>query len=148
LVLATGKKTASQLQRHTDDKKCYDTAGPPPPLSDSGPSMPCGDFMVGASPTMELLAGGRVTMAMLAKRLSYTQGVDRAVIDRTGLTGDFDVRLNWAVQIGQTITPAPGYAEVPEIFTAVQEQLGLKLERTTGPVDVLVIDHVEEPTPN
>lgn len=150
LITAGGGKKGLQLQPHAGDKACYDASGPPPLRSGSGdePSMPCGDFMVGASPSMELLAGGGVTMQMLAKRLSYTQGIDRPVLDRTGLSGDFDVRLGWAVQLGQVVAPAPGAAELPSIFTAVQEQLGLKLEPANGPVDVLAIDHVEEPSPN
>ena len=63
---------------------------------------------------------------------------DRVVIDRTGLTGKFDIELEWSPD--QTVT------DKPSIFTAVQEQLGLKLEATRGPVDVLVIDHIERPT--
>ena len=63
---------------------------------------------------------------------------DRVVVDRTGLTGRFDIELEWSPD--QTAT------DQPSIFAAVQEQLGLKLESTRGPVDVLVIDHVERPT--
>jgi uncharacterized protein (TIGR03435 family) len=66
----------------------------------------------------------------------------RLVVDRTGLTGHFDAELTWAA-------PSPGDGPVPDapsLFTAVQEQLGLKLESTKGPVDVLVIDHIERPT--
>jgi uncharacterized protein (TIGR03435 family) len=65
----------------------------------------------------------------------------RPVVDRTGLSGRFDFTLTWAPE-GSTDTDAPS------IFTALQEQLGLKLEPTTGPVDVLVIDSVERPTPD
>ena len=65
----------------------------------------------------------------------------RPVVDRTGLTGRFDFTLNWAPE-GSTDT------EAPSIFTAVQEQLGLKLEPARGPVDVLVIDSVERPMPD
>lgn len=65
----------------------------------------------------------------------------RPVVDRTGLTGRFDFTLNWAPE-GTTDTNAPS------IFTALQEQLGLKLEPARGPVDVLVVDSVERPTPD
>jgi uncharacterized protein (TIGR03435 family) len=84
-----------------------------------------------------------ITMARLAGELSF---VGRKVIDRTGLDGAFDVNLQW--------TPdAPGAApgtdsNLPSIFTALQEQLGLKLEPTTGPVDVVVIVRAEKPTAN
>jgi uncharacterized protein (TIGR03435 family) len=65
----------------------------------------------------------------------------RSVVDRTGLTGRFDFSLRWAPE-GSNDT------EAPSIFTAVQEQLGLKLEPARGPVDVLVVDGAERPTPD
>lgn len=65
----------------------------------------------------------------------------RPVVDRTGLTGRFDFTLNWAPE-GSTDTDAPS------IFTALQEQLGLKLQPARGPVDVLVVDSAERPTPD
>lgn len=66
---------------------------------------------------------------------------DRPVIDKTGLNGVFDVKLEWAPD------PAnPG--DRVAIFTALQEQLGLKLEPTRGPVDVVVVESIERPTPD
>jgi uncharacterized protein (TIGR03435 family) len=59
----------------------------------------------------------------------------RSVVDKTGLTGVYDAELVWNDS-----------EEGPSLFTAIQEQLGLKLEAQRGPVDVLVIDHVERPT--
>jgi len=79
---------------------------------------------------------GWITTAMLTTLLSGA--AQRVVVDRTGLDGRFDVDLEWSPD--QTAT------DKPSIFSAVQEQLGLKLESTKGPVDVLVIDHVERPT--
>ena len=73
------------------------------------------------------------------------------VVDRTGLVGLFNAHLTWTPdQIPQQAGPdlRPIDPNGPSIFTAVREQLGLKLESTTGPVDVLVIDSVEHPTPN
>lgn len=64
----------------------------------------------------------------------------RPVFDRTGLRGRFDFTLTWAPE-GSTDSTAPS------IFTAVQEQLGLRLEPTTGPVDVLVVEHAARPVP-
>ena len=61
----------------------------------------------------------------------------RSVVDKTRLTGVYDGELMWNDS-----------EEGPSLFTAIQEQLGLKLESTKGPVDVLVIDHVEKPTPD
>lgn len=70
--------------------------------------------------------------------------LDRVVFDKTGLTGEFDWTLEWGDEQGSNDAAPLG----PSIFTAVQEQLGLKLERARGPVEVLVIDSVERPTPD
>jgi hypothetical protein len=70
----------------------------------------------------------------------------RMVVDRTGLTGTYDVDLRFARSNLQT-APAAG-VDLPSLFTALQEQLGLKLESTTGPVEFLVIDRIERPTPD
>lgn len=69
----------------------------------------------------------------------------RIVVDRTGLSGTYDIDLHWA-PIGPTAAGGSPAAEDVSIFTAVKEQLGLKLESTREAVDVLVIDHVEKPT--
>ena len=94
-----------------------------------------------------LLAGG-IPIANLAATLSGFVG--RIVQDRTGLTGNFDLDLRWTPdQLGnQPPGDAKPLADGPSIFTAVQEQLGLKLESTKAPLDVLVIDRVEKPTPD
>jgi uncharacterized protein (TIGR03435 family) len=82
------------------------------------------------------------------------QFVDRQVIDRTGLTGLYDLTLKWTPEpaSGTTVlglppsSPPPADPDAPNIFTAVQEQLGLKLENGRGPVEVVVIDRLEKPT--
>jgi uncharacterized protein (TIGR03435 family) len=83
-------------------------------------------------------------MSAFASSLSRT--VNRPVVDRTGLTGRFQLTLNYTMPG----TPAPADGDstqrAPELFTALQEQLGLKLEATRGPVEVLVIDGAEHPT--
>jgi uncharacterized protein (TIGR03435 family) len=89
-----------------------------------------------------ILRGQAITMARLAGQLSGL--VDGPVTDKTGLTGKYDVILDWAPDARSAASEDSG----PSIFTAVQEQLGLKLEPTKGPVDALVIDHVEKPTEN
>jgi uncharacterized protein (TIGR03435 family) len=98
------------------------------------------------------LIGTGVTIAMFASVLSGSAG--RTVIDRTGLTGSFDIEMNFdpsstaQAPPGAPPGPQPIDASKPSIFTALQEQLGLKLEPTRGPVDVLVVDQAERPTPN
>jgi bla regulator protein BlaR1 len=80
------------------------------------------------------------------------QFVERQVIDRTGLTGIYDLTLKWTPEaipslLGLPQAPLPpADPDAPNIFTAVQEQLGLKLEAGRGPVEVIVIDHIEKPT--
>ena len=77
--------------------------------------------------------------------------VGRPVVDRTGLGGNWDAELAFAAAppvglLPPGATPPPSDPDAPSIFTAVLEQLGLKLESTKGPVDILVIDSVEHPT--
>lgn len=67
------------------------------------------------------------------------------VIDKTGLTGKYDFQLQWTAKEGAETGPEANW---PSLFTAIQEQLGLKLESGKGPVPVLVIDHVEMPSGN
>ena len=73
-----------------------------------------------------------------------TEQLERTVVNKTGLTGNYDFTLKWTPDDGQSQTDTSG----PSIFTAVQEQLGLKLEAGKGPVQVLVIDHIERPSEN
>jgi uncharacterized protein (TIGR03435 family) len=73
--------------------------------------------------------------------------VHSTVVDKTGLKGEFDVDLKWSPEQGASSGDASGDASV-SIFTAVQEQLGLKLQSTKGPVETIVIDHAEMPTAN
>jgi uncharacterized protein (TIGR03435 family) len=71
-----------------------------------------------------------------------TRVAERPVLDRTGIAGNFDIRLLCAID------GFPGFETSPSVFDAVQTQLGLKLEARTSPVEVTVIDHVERPTAN
>jgi len=87
--------------------------------------------------------GGKV--AMLATLLENQ--LDRKVIDETGLAGAYKIDLKWEPD-PPAGAPASELAKGPTIFTALQEQLGLKLESAKRPVDVLVIDHVERPSEN
>jgi uncharacterized protein (TIGR03435 family) len=85
--------------------------------------------------------GEGLTMTMIAEELSQITG--RVVVDKTNLADRYDLKLEW------TADDAPaGDNSAPSLFTAIQEQLGLKLEPAKEPVPVLVIEHVELPTPN
>lgn len=113
------------------------TPGTPP----SAPAAaPCGGFSL-AGPG---LAARAVDMASLVSVLSNLPAVGRIVENRTGLEGRYDIALDYT-------RPAPGTADTaagPSIFTALQEQLGLKLEPIRTPVDVVVIDRASRPTEN
>jgi uncharacterized protein (TIGR03435 family) len=102
------------------------------------------------------LGRGRITarkasMERLAENLGNQLG--RTVVDRTGLEGNFAFELEWTPDPGQPLdlldpSPAPADPSGPSIFTALQEQLGLKLEPQKDPVEILIIDHVEKPSEN
>jgi uncharacterized protein (TIGR03435 family) len=99
------------------------------------------------------LSGKKIPMVMLAQQLAMQLG--RNVVDKTGLKGDFDFTLEWTPEPGQGPGgPPPGEplpaadSSGPTIFTAVQEQLGLKLDSDKGPVDIIVIDSVAKPSEN
>jgi len=88
-------------------------------------------------------------MGSFTTQLSHLLG--RKVLDRTGLTSGYDFKLEWTPDSAQAFEPKEGAAADspgPSLFTALQEQLGLKLESTKGPVEILVIEHAERPTEN
>jgi uncharacterized protein (TIGR03435 family) len=93
------------------------------------------------------MAARYVTMEQLAKRLSRNQEIGKMVVDRTKLTGRFDFELDWMpVQLDSRADPLPG--DRPSIFTALQEQLGLKLEAAKVPIQAIVVDRAERPDAN
>ena len=83
----------------------------------------------------------------LAKDLQ--RRVDKPIVDKTGLTGKYDMKLTWSVE-GQTLNGGDAKDDDTQagIFTAMKETLGLELKPTRGPVQVLVVDSVTQPSPN
>jgi len=141
---------------------CVDGTEPFPLLPEPGrrmtppvqiPALPprCGGVGVTLGSRGARLAGGKVPMAEFARVLSTVLG--RTVTDRTGFSGVFDVSLEFLPDDTTTGLPPPPPGAIPpenaapSIFSAVQ-QLGLRLESAKGPVEVLVIDHVERPSTN
>lgn len=125
-------------------------AGGPPPLPTPGaPPPPC-SIRIGPG---SLIASGQ-TLTQFASSLGNFAG--RIVVDKSGLEGGYDFTLNWtpdqAANRPPGAPPGPDGAPVdpngPSLFTALQEQLGLKLDSQRGPVKVFVIDRVERPTEN
>jgi len=86
---------------------------------------------------------GLQELAVALFNRSETTGVDRPVVDHTGLAGMFGFTLMFS-----SFDTVPHVSNNPSIFTALREQLGLKLEPARGPVELLVIDSVERPAPN
>ena len=144
LTLANRERTGPQLRPHPKDDACVALG--------SGPSIACGT--AGPAPARlggnGRLVGRGVSVARLAALFSNTfTGVDRPVVDRTGLTGTFDFDVEWCLPIDSA--PAPGApVEIcePTFRQAIEDQLGLRMKRSTGPIDVRVIDHIERPGAN
>ncbi len=125
-------------------------------VAKKGPSLHQSKQPDGASGTSSndgQFTGQGLTMAQIADALTQELSTElgRVVIDKTGIQGRFDIALKWMPRTGEDLLTdgmeAPSDSR-SSIFTAIQEQLGLKLESTKGPVQVLVIDHVEMPSEN
>jgi len=118
--------------------------GAPPPAPGTGPV--CGiNFLAGR------IRFGGYPLSLFAQTVSNTVG--RAVVDRSGLAGNWEFELNFAAPPPQGPLPPgvelpPTDPDAPDLFTAVREQLGLKLESTKGPIEVLVIDSIETASPD
>jgi uncharacterized protein (TIGR03435 family) len=132
------------------------TSEPPRRSNDPNyvPPLPRGRFGMMNTPTGMVLTGTAIPISTF---VNLVQGqVDRPVVDKTNLKGLFDIRLKFtplpvsAAATSLTTQGVPAGAEPngPSIFTALQEQLGLRLEAARGPTEVLVIDHAEKPSAN
>jgi len=159
LVFAKPGQTGPQLRPNSDDPPCG--SGPPP----SGPTPPGLKMDVGEFPPMcNVVMGFRrymngaslttwgarnISMKQLANDIAVapTANMDRPVVDATGLAGNFDFVMNF----GEPTPVEPNVAPVdsgPTFLEALKDQLGLKLQSGTGPVGSLIVDHIEEPTPD
>lgn len=127
-------RLAPQLKPSSVDCK----AAPP-----AGGQSPCGMNTSTGGAAGKIVGVGQ-TMATLAEALGNF-GLSRMVLDRTGLKDAFDFELVWRPD---TARPTDGIADMPSLFTALQEQLGLKLDVQRGPVEFLVVDRIERPTPD
>lgn len=101
-------------------------------------------------PQRIVMPARNATMSDLA-RLMQRAILDRPVVDKTGLSGRYDFDLEWApdeTQFGGEVPVAPADAPSAPLFSAIQQQLGLRLEATRGPVAALVVDTAERPSAN
>jgi uncharacterized protein (TIGR03435 family) len=150
------KETSAECQAAMAARLDAAQRGGPVSTAPVGPSG-CGSALI--NPGIASFSG--MQMSQIAQIL--TQSVGRPVIDTTGLTGLYDFTLKWTPEPGSaTLGPfglppgalgglpgapqPPADPDSPNLFTAVQEQLGLKLEAGRGPVEVVVIDRLEKPT--
>jgi uncharacterized protein (TIGR03435 family) len=126
-------------------KAAMGRGGPPPPPPSATERMQCG-MRIGPG----RMSAGSFPMSEFANTLGTL--VQRTVVDRTGLAGNYDAEMTFTMEQmagpgGAPLQPPPGAPppdpDAPSIFTALQEQLGLKLESAKGPVRILVVEHVE-----
>jgi len=153
LVLARPDRTLGERLRPFEGE-CKEIGAEPP--STAPWLAPTPDPGNGPRPCMLFTGVGRLsahgnTLSDLARTLARFPAVSRRVIDRTGLTGQFDFDLEWTPLVtppGVATPDRPSPETGPTIFTALQEQLGLKLESTKEAAAVLVIGSVNQPSPN
>ncbi|HEX3747338.1 MAG TPA: M56 family metallopeptidase [Bryobacteraceae bacterium] len=148
-VFAMGGAKGSFHPPAPKDATCGDQDGPPLPGT-----VPCGKVRISISPAGLQMDGGNAPMAEFVRVLAVA--FNRPVIDETAFAGKLDVHLVFTPDDNLQGLPMPVPDEParatdpnkPNIFAALQEQMGLKLTPSKGPVEVLVIDHVERPTAN
>ena len=100
---------------------------------------------IGVNGRNQSITGVKYTMAELARGIRQALGVDRPVVDRTGLTGQYDIKVEATLE--SRYNRSPEFGDI-SVFTAVQEQLGLRLEPQKAMIDVVVIDRLEKPSSN
>lgn len=113
-------------------------------LNEIKPDAQISGFGVGPAPRADGLAAITSIGDLKGFAASLSRNLDRPVVDKTGLSGRFRIALAYVPDRLLGITDATGSS----IYTAIEEQLGLKLESQRGPVEILVIDQLQEPTPN
>lgn len=159
LVLNKPGKLGPQMQQHPADSTCSTALptvpGPPRTIAGGYPEL-CGAMIGGIAsdtPGRVRLGGRNMSMTMIATSFSIPQlsGVDRPIVDGTGLSGNFDFTILFTPEINGPLPPGANFTPDPNGLTfleALKEQLGLKLESQTGPVESIVVDHVEQPSEN
>jgi uncharacterized protein (TIGR03435 family) len=155
LLLSKPGKMGPGLRPHPDDSSCSTTLATDPGHSIVAGGFPTtcgGPVLIPASGPGRISLGARnVTMGLIANGLPDWGDLGRPVLDRTGLSGTFDFTLEWMRETHNSMTSGvdtPSDASGPTFLEALKEQLGLKLEAQKGPVDFIVVDHIEHPSEN
>ncbi len=138
LTVVKAGKAPGLVEDSNGDCASAVTSQPAPANPSNIPAVPCGN--VNLNPVGGRINGRRGRMVQLVDRLSTVLG--RPVVDKTGLAGLYNITLAWTPDptLAQLTPNPPSDSLGPSIFTAVQEQLGLKLESVKGPVEVIVLD--------
>lgn len=159
LVLDKPGKLGPQLQKHPEDSSCPEasvgnqTLNISPTVEGGFPEV-CGVIAI-VKPTVpgHIRVGARnVTLGTLTSSANVPlTGVDRPVFDKTGIKGNVDFVMEFSAQASGPLRPGGSFGSDdsgPSFLEAMKQQLGLKLEPDKGPVEVIVLDHVEQPTEN
>jgi bla regulator protein blaR1 len=157
LTLAKPGVTGPNLRPHSEGPPCdpvvTDFAANPKSAKTDVYPRECEVYALSGRPDHTVMGGSRnTTMALIAASLtSFPDGLSRPVVDRTGLTGRYDFKLEWTPEENHsagTAEPAQLESQGTTFLEAVTEQLGLRLVSTKAPIKVLAIDHVERPSEN
>jgi uncharacterized protein (TIGR03435 family) len=161
LELAKPGQTGPQLRAHQIDETCgspiepeFTTLSTPQPGRRSPsifqlPGMPCGSVgfvTIGGGDRVRIVGNGQPMERIAAALKGPQTGIDRYIRDRTNLSGTFDLSLEFSVVSDTVQAPIAQDDMPPRFLEALKAQMGLTLNATRGPVDVLVVDHVERPT--
>jgi uncharacterized protein (TIGR03435 family) len=155
LLLVESSKLGPRLHPHSQGPSCDAKI---PPVDRSLPKIPdvwtpvCGAIqLIDWTNDTAVLGSRNTTMEMLADFIPALVGLDRPVVDQTGLDGKFDFEVNftppWKIPKEQTAEAQLDMAG-PVFLEALKSQLGLKLKPIKAPIQILVVDHVEQPSPN
>jgi len=143
-------KLGPQLTPHPADASCSNAFSPVGVTKDELGGL-CGSVIeIRPKPGRWRLSGRAVTMKQIVDALSEFGTEPRPTVDKTGLAGTYDFSMEFAMNYGGAAPPglpAPD-PTASSFLEALEDQLGLKLRPATGPFDTLIIDHIEEPTPN
>jgi bla regulator protein blaR1 len=140
MVLLKPDETGPRLHLHSDDLgPCGPFTTSPSARLPGGIPSSCDIFLTLLDAGHAQMSARNVSMEMIANSLGP---FDRPVMDRTGLSGLYDFTIEWTPETTQPMETGTSYLE------AMKEQLGLKLESTTGPIRDLIVDQIEEPSPN
>lgn len=158
LVVDQPGRLGPLLQRHPDDSPCATTPTSPPPtapaqLRDTRFPATCGGILrMPPSVPGRVRSGARnVSMDLIASSIAQAGDIDRPVLDKTGLTGMFDVAIEFTPQlVPSSPLDANSHRDItgPTFQEALRDQNGLRLEPQMGPIDFLVVSSVEEPPTN